>query len=329
MILTAFILLALAFGSRLYFVLRFGSSTTFLGAMGIGLVGLFSTGVVISEVNLDGLLGGYNVLHLLRNLAVTYAVWLIREGVMSAFGSEALRGRFIYRRRFLVLVTIAIVIPFLCQRFVPTTESFVPENVDQVPVLAYATIYMAALLFLAASVVKTCLAPQSSRAVRVSARGVAFGMTFMAVACVDEILFMQLQALNLGSEGLRGVLYGAFAPLLYGGVLLVSLSLALPLLIRIARAVDISNRIALVVLEVSSMTGIRPGTSTGVLQRAKNACTRPDPSGALYEHIIRESDRRVNSGYLPLPGVTQRTLTAAEDRFNKSFDLTLPKSAVL
>lgn len=325
MIFAAFILLALAFGSRLFFVIRFGSSTSFLAAMGIGLLGLFSTGVVVPEATLDGLLGGHNVLHLLRNLAVTYAVWLIREGVMKAFGDEAERAKFIYRRRFLAIITVLIVTPFLVQRFVPTTDRFVPENVDQLPVLIYATVYMAALGFLAASVVRTCLKPQASRAVRISARGVAIGMALMTMACIDEIAYMQLEALHAGPAVVRSVLYSAFSPLLYGGVLIVSLSLALPLLIRVIRALDLLNRFTLLVLECSPLMVNDVAQPDKLTRRVEKVWTHKDPSLAVYEHIIRESDRRVSGSDRALPLLTQRTLESAESRFDRSFDMTLKK----
>lgn len=188
---------------------------------------------------------------------------------------------------------------------------------------------MAALGFLAASVVKTCLAPQSSRAVRVSARGVAVGMAFMAVACIDEIVYMQLQALDAGPAGLRAVLYGAFSPLLYGGVLIVSLSLALPLLIRVVRTFDLVNRLTLLVLEVSPAT-INDSTKVqSSLQRMRAAWLHADPSSAVYEHIIRESDRRVTEEHRSLPALTARALAAAEDRFDRSFDMTVKEKEIL
>lgn len=329
MIEVAFWLLALAFLSRLYFVIRFGSSTAFLAAMGIGLVGLFSTGVLVSELVLDGFLGGHNVLHLLRNLAVTFAVWLIRDGVVHAFGDESDRAKFSYSRKLLVLVTVAIVIPFLFQRFVPTTEQYVPENIDQLPVLIYATVYMSALGFFAASVVKTCLAPQVSKAVRISARGVAIGMALMATACVDEIAYMHLEALKAGSPALRSILYSAFPPLLYGGVLIVSLSLALPLLVRVLRALDLVNRLTLLVLELSPAMANSSTKPSRALPRARAAWTHPDPSSAVYEHIIRESDRRVSDNRRSLPPVTVRALHAAEDRFDRSFDMTVKEKEIL
>ena len=176
----AFWILATVFAVRRTFVVRWGSSTAFVGAIGIGVLGLFLTGVVVPEETIDGALGGVNFLHLFRNLCVTAAVWLVREGIFAAYSPDGYRVRFSHRPAAAVLAALTISAPFLAQRFVPTTPNYVPENVQQVPVYLYAGVYMGILALLAVSVLRVCLRPQESLPVRVSSRVVAAGMALVS-----------------------------------------------------------------------------------------------------------------------------------------------------
>jgi hypothetical protein len=314
----AFWILAAVFAVRLFFVLRWSTSTAFLGATGVGVLGLFSTGVVMPAEVIDSVLGGINVLHLLRNLCVTGAVWLVREGIFSAYSlDDSYRTRFTHRPAFPAIVTAAIAIPFSLQDFVPTTSKFVPENVAQLPVFIYATVYMGILAFLALSVLRICLKPQDSRPVRVSARVVACGMGLLVFACLAEIIYMALIFFNAGSEGLATMLYSLFSPFFYSGVLLTSLGLGIPPVVKAWRRLQLPERVVLVFLTLALSRSYWQLDFPGWVRKIGKNLAAKDPSARLYEFVIRSSDRSVCGR--PTPWISGRVLTGVQARFDEGF----------
>ena len=331
MIAAAFWILATVFAFRLYFVARWGSSTAFVGAIGIGVLGLFLTGVVVPEETIDGALGGVNFLHLFRNLCVTAAIWLVREGIFAAYSpDESYRARFSHRPVAAVLAALTIGAPFLSQRFVPTTPSYVPENVQQVPVYLYAGLYMGILTLLAVSVLRICLRPQESLPVRVSSRVVAAGMALVALASVEEIAYMTARHFEMGTPSLHQVLYFLFSPLFYGGVLLTSLGLGIPPIVKAWRRIQLRDRVALVFL-TATMGRTYWGLSRAPwLVAIANSCFVKCPSVGLYEYVIRSSDQKVVLSGRSTPMLAGRVLDAAQARFDggvDSLELLLPVKA--
>lgn len=317
MITAAFWILTAVFVVRLYFVIRWGSSPAFLGAIGIGVLGLFLGGVIVPGAAIDAALGGVNVLHLIRNLSVTIAVWLIREGIFSAYCLDSnYRSRFSHRPTAIGLAALAITVPFLCQRFVPTAASFVPENVQQLPVFIYATVYMGILALLAISVVRTCLQPQLSLPVRVSSRVVAAGMGLVALASVEEIAYMTFMHIDVGGSSVQQVLYVLFSPLFYGGVLLTSLGLGIPPAVKAWRGLQLWDRAAL-----SFLTATLGRTYWGLsyvawLASIVSCFFAKCPSSRLYEYVIRISDHKVALSGRSTPKLAGRVLDAVQARFD-------------
>ena len=331
MIAAAFWILATVFAFRLYFVARWGSSTAFVGAIGIGVLGLFLTGVVVPEETIDGALGGVNFLHLFRNLCVTAAVWLVREGIFAAYSpDESYRARFSHRPLAAALAALAVSAPFLSQRFVPTTPSYVPENIQQVPVYLYAGLYMGILALLAVSVLRICLRPQESLPVRVSSRVVAAGMALVALASIEEIAYMTARHFEMGTPSLHQVLYILFSPLFYGGVLLTSLGLGIPPIVKAWRRIQLRDRVALVFL-TATMGRTYWGLSRAPwLAAIANSCFVKCPSVGLYEYVIRSSDQKVVLSGRSTPMLAGRVLDAAQARFDggvDSLELLLPVKA--
>ncbi|MET3810905.1 hypothetical protein [Arthrobacter sp. UYEF3] len=313
----AFWILATVFAFRLYFVARWGSSTAFLGAIGIGVLGLFSTGVVVPEATLDAALGGVNFLHLVRNLCVTSAVWLIREGIFAAYSpDESFRSRFSHRPVAAGLGAVAITVPFLCQRFVPTSLSFVPENVEQLPVFIYAGVYMSILALLAVSVLRICLRPQESLPVRVSSRVVASGMALVAIASAEEIAYMTAMHIGAGNSSLHQVLYVLFSPLFYGGVLLTSLGLGVPPLVRVCRRLQLWDRAALVFLTVTLGRAYWGFSRSAWIAGIASSFFAKYPSIRLYEYVIRSSDHKIALSGQSTPLLAGRVLDAVQARFD-------------
>ncbi|MGO4490488.1 hypothetical protein AB4Y86_00140 [Arthrobacter sp. 2YAF22_2] len=317
MITAAFWILATVFAVRLFFVARSGSSTAFIGAIGIGVLGLFFSSVVIPEVTIDAALGGVNFLHLVRNLCVTSAVWLVREGIFAAYSpNESYRSRFSHRPLAAAIAAIAITVPFLSQRFVPTTLSYVPENVGQLPVFIYASAYMGILALLAVSVLRICLQPQESLPVRVSSRVVASGMALVALASVEEIAYMSMMHIHVGSSSLHQVLFVLFSPLFYGGVLLTSLGLGIPPIVKASRRLQLWDRTALVFLTATlgrSYWGLSRASWLAAIARSFYA---RGPSARLYEYVIRSSDHKVVLSGRSTPLLAGRVLNAVQARFD-------------
>jgi hypothetical protein len=317
MIATAFWILATVFAFRLYFVARWGSSTAFVGAIGIGVLGLFFTGVVVPEEAIDGALGGVNFLHLVRNLCVTSAVWLVREGIFAAYSpDESYRSRFSHRPLAAGIGAAAITVPFLCQRFVPTTAKFVPENVGHLPVFIYASVYMSILALLAVSVLRICLRPQESLPVRLSSRVVAFGMSLIALASVEEIAYMTAMHTDVGGSSLQQVLYILFNPLFYGGVLLTSLGLGIPPVVKAWRRLQLWDRAALVFLTATLGRAYWGFSRAAWLGAIVSSFYARHPSVRLYEYVIRSSDHKVALSGRSTPMLAGRVLGAVQARFD-------------
>lgn len=317
MIAAAFWILVAVLVFRLYFIARWGASSSFLGAIGIGVLGLFSTGVVVPEAILDTALGSVNVLHLVRNLCVTAAVWLIREGIFAAYSrDESYRSRFSHRPLAAVLGATAITAPFLCQQFVPTSPSFVPENVHQLPVFVYAGTYMGILASLAVSVLRICVRPQESLPVRVSSRVVAAGMALVAIASVEEIAYMSAMHIDVGSSPLRQVLYALFSPLFYGGVLLTSLGLGIPPIVKAWRRLQLWDRAALVFLTATLGKDYWGLSHSAWIAGVISSVWMKHPSAGLYEYVIRSSDHKVALSGRSAPQFSGRVLDAVQARFD-------------
>jgi hypothetical protein len=317
MIAAAFWILITVFAVRLYFVARWRSSTAFVGATGIGVLGLFATGVVVPEATIDAALGGINFLHLIRNLCVTSAVWLVREGIFAAYSpDESYRSRFSHRPVAAGLGAVAITVPFLLQHFVPTSSEFVRENVQQLPVFIYAGVYMGILALLAVSVLRICLRPQESLPVRVSSRVVAAGMGLVALASVEEVTYMSLMHLDVGGSALQGTLYVLFAPLFYSGVLLTSLGLGIPPAIKAWRRLQLWDRAALAFLTAALGRTYWNMSFVAWLVSIASSFFAKCPSLRLYEYVIRSSDHKVALCGRSTPLLAGRVLDAVQARFD-------------
>lgn len=320
MIQAAFWLLAVVFAARLYLVARHNASTAFLGATGVGVVGLFCTGQIIPESTLDALIGGTNWLHLVRNLLVTVAVWLVREGVFSALSTEReARQRVTRRPSFLGALLLAIAIPFTFQSFVPTTDAFIPETVQQPAVYVYATVYMAILGGLGLSILRVSIGPRDSRTVRASATVVGIGMGLMVLGCIDEIIYMSLRF--LGFQGsLTDVTYLLFTPFFYSGILLTSLGLGIPPIVRLWRRLALVDRLWILVLHCK-FPAVR---STGKAPEAHWSFAADvlgsRPAERLYTLVIAIGDLRAAGRQAAYSPPAERALVLAQRRLTNTFE---------
>jgi hypothetical protein len=332
MITAAFWVLTTVFVVRLCLVARGGSSTAFLGAIGIGVLGLFLTGVVVAESTIDAALGGVNFVHLIRNLCVTLAVWLIREGIFAAYSpDDSYRSRFSHRPTTFLLAAAAITIPFMLQRFVPSVSKFVPATVQQPPIFIYASIYMGILALLAVSTLRVCIQPQESLPVRVSSGVVATGMGLVALASVEEIAYMILMHFKLGSAGLHEFFYALFGPLFYGGVLVTSMGLFIPPMVQAWRRTQLGDRVALAFLATTvGKTYWGLSLMAWMATIMKDFCAKC-PSARLYQYVIASSDHKYAHAARPTPKLVDRVLDLVQARFDGgvgSLESVLPVRAV-
>ncbi|MCT9626014.1 hypothetical protein HWD94_12900 [Pseudarthrobacter equi] len=320
MIQAAFWLLAVVFAARLYLVARHNASSAFLGATGVGVVGLFCTGQIVPESTLDALIGGTNWLHLVRNLLVTAAVWLVREGVFSALSTEPEARRRVARRPlFLAALLLAITIPFTLQSFVPTTDAFIPETVQQPAVYVYATVYMAVLGGLGLSVLRVSIGPRDSRTVRASATVVGIGMGLMVLGCVDEIIYMSLRF--LGFQGsITDVTYMLFTPLFYSGILLTSLGLGIPPMVRLWRRLALVDRFWILVLHCR-FPAVRSTAQASKTRLSVAAdVLGPRPAERLYTLVIAIGDLRAAGRQAAYSPPAERALVLAQRRLTNTFE---------
>jgi hypothetical protein len=204
----------------------------------------------------------------------------------------------------------------LSQQFVPTTLSYVPENVGQTPVFIYASVYMGILASLAVSVLQICLRPQESMPVRVSSWVVASGMALVTLASVEEIAYMIALHMDVGSASLHQILYVLFNPLFYGGVLLTSLGLGIPPLVKAWRQLQFKDRAALVFLTVTAGRGYWGLSWTAWLASIVSSFYTTYPSARLYEYAIRSSDHKVAHSDRSIPPLAGRVLDAVQARFD-------------
>ena len=320
MIQAAFWLLTVVFAARLYLVARHNASTAFLAATGVGVVGLFCTGQVVPESTLDALIGGTNWLHLVRNLLVTAAVWLVREGVFSALSADAeTKHRVTHRPLFLAALLLAIAIPFTFQSFVPTTDSFIPETVHQPAVYVYATVYMAILGCLGLSLLRVSIGPRDSRTVRASATVVGVGMGLMVTGCIDEIIYMSLRFANIQGS-LADVTYLLFTPLFYSGILLTSLGLGIPPMVRLWRRLAPVERFWILVLHCKFPAIRQTGKAPGARLSVAADVLGPRPSELLYTLVIAIGDLRASGRQVAYSPPAEKALVLAQRRLTKTFE---------
>lgn len=310
----AFWILSLVFVSRLYLVTRRGAATSFLGATGVGVVGLFCTGLIAPEATLDAWIGGVNWLHLVRNLLVTTAVWLVREGVFTALSKDhTFKARPTHRPLFLALLLLIIVIPFTQQTFIPTTATFVPDTISQAAIYSYASAYMAILGLLSLSVLRVSIGHRQSRTVRTSATVVGLGMGLLVLGCVDEIIYMTLRFVGRVGPA-ADVMYALFSPLFYSGIVLTSLGLGVPPTVRLWRRLQLLDRVLVLVLYIQFGAVKKTPAGHSGAWRILSDLIGKRPWDHLYAMVIAIGDLRANGRYRELNRSREKTLAAAQQR---------------
>lgn len=206
----------------------------------VATLAFLALGTVVPSATLDSWLGGTNWIHLVRNLLAVAAIWLLRDAVMIL--QESYDGRRYQRPKrqspwVLGLLLIMIVLPFLFIDRGPTTDSsFMTDTLSQLPAVVYGSVYMLSMAWIGADM-----------ALALRGRWASFFALFITggwaivLASVDEIVYLVLGHLALGPGWLIELTRLAFYPLLYMGVALVAIGLAVRPLGRRVEAARISH----------------------------------------------------------------------------------------
>ena len=194
--------------------------------------------------------------------------------------------------------------------------SYVPENVQQLPVFIYASVYMGILALLAVSVLRICLRPQESLPVRVSSRVVASGMALVALASVEEIAYMTTMHFDVGGSSLRQVCTSCSIRCSSAGFCSPHLGLGIPPLVKAWRRLQLWDRAALVFLTATLGRAYWGLSGAAWLAAIVGSFYMKYPSVRLYEYVIRSSDHKVALSGRSTPMLAGRVLGAVQARFD-------------
>jgi hypothetical protein len=183
-----------------------------------GCAAFATVGVVIPLSLLDGWVGGTNVVNLLRASFATTAFWFLMQA------SRTLDGSKFDRRSLWELPTmlVAFVIPFmLIPDRGPSSESFIKLHADKVELWAYASIYMACVVFIMWRLLSGIRgrAPWPYVLIRV-------GSWAIAAASLLEIAYLTMRWLQVEPRAFVNLVGQGFALPFYGGVVLAAIGLA-------------------------------------------------------------------------------------------------------
>jgi hypothetical protein len=120
----------------------------------------------------------------------------------------------------------------------------------------------------------------------------------------------------VGGSALQGTLYVLFAPLFYSGVLLTSLGLGIPPVVRVWRRLQLWDRAALVFLTATLGRAYWGLSRAAWLAAIVTSFYAKHPSIRLYEYVIRSSDHKVALSGRPTPLLAGRVLDAVQARFD-------------
>jgi len=181
----------------------------------LGAVGLLCRGSLVSADWLDALLGHRNWLNLVQNLSATSALWLGACALLGLVSGRRPRSHL----SALVCVLVAISLPFAFIDKGHRTDGrmFIADTIGQPATVVYVVVYTACIGALAVALL-LAVRQRSSR-YYVPFR---LGAAALIAAAVDEISYAIATHGGYGETGARAVLYGAFTPLFYPGLMLLT-----------------------------------------------------------------------------------------------------------
>lgn len=182
-----------------------------------GIVALSTYGWPIPFLTYDALLGGSNVITLVRDLAATSAFWFFREALGRRAGGEGRIGS----RWGLAFMFGSYIVPFLLIRDRgETSKDFIIDRLDQTAVWLYGSAYMATLVWLSVSSIINA---------RRNWRGVQLvfitGFAVTTVGCLIEIAFLTASHFGYGGDAFRYSAWNAAEIPFFLGLLIIMLGI--------------------------------------------------------------------------------------------------------
>lgn len=294
--------LALLFAARAPIAVRRPDARPAWIATGVGILGLFSIGVVLPMPVADSWLGGANVLFLCRTLLPVLAFWFLRDAVALQASRRDRRGK-VYG---IVGMMVAQAVVFLwIPRARPTDIRFVDHHMGTLPGLVWAGVYVGEMLWIAVNVV--IMLWSQGRSVFgvfiIGASAVVVGGGALLLHCA--LIFFGVVAPV--SNDLPWVLFNVFfypgITLIVGGFVAVTL-----------RDTVSAGRWRLRAARLHGIVEERRGT--GAVRRFRSelhALTAPTPLATTYEAAIELRNIENETGQT-LPARERQTLRRTEQR---------------
>jgi len=193
-----------------------------------GLAAIFMVGVAVPLPVVDGWLGASNVANLVQNLLAVVAFWFVMEAARTLDGTRFNPRSLWELSAMLLLFTIPF---FLMADRGATSDDFIKETADQVGLWAYASIYMACVVFIMTRMLIGIRGrkPRPYLLIRVGAWAIL-------IASLIEIAYLTLRVARQGRTPAVELIGSLFTIPFYGGVVLVCAGIAVFAIARAGRA---------------------------------------------------------------------------------------------
>lgn len=212
----SFIVLAAAFCLRIPRAIRHTEVRLTWAATGVGALALLTLGTLVPQAVLDGPLGGHNLLKLVQTSLALVAIWLDAQAAIALSPT----GHRMTTMSLAVIVALPAVPFLLIHRTEPTNQHFLDQNIRQFPAWLYATLYLAALVYVAT---RLLIAFRHHRGI--GARLIKPGALAMITASVVETVNFTIELLGPRHSRAAPVLSTGFNLLFYLGICAMSMGI--------------------------------------------------------------------------------------------------------
>jgi hypothetical protein len=139
------------------------------------------------------------------------------------------------------------------------------------------------------------------------------------LGCVDEIIYMSLRFLGLQGSP-TDVTYLLFTPLFYSGILLTSLGLGIPPMVRLWRRMALVDRFWILVLHCKFPAVRSTGQASEARMSVVSDVLGPRPAERLYTLVIAIGDLRAAGRQAAYSPPAERALVLAQRRLTNTFE---------
>ncbi|TIH33799.1 hypothetical protein [Subtercola vilae] len=233
--LIVFLILAVLFVTRASSAYRVPHARTSWLASGIGALAILTLGPVIPVEELDGFLGGTNLIYLVQCILATLAFSLFARAALITDTHLLLPAR-----TWPVLLWCAVFcVPFFfIKRREPTADLFIRVHIDQLASVLCASLYMLGI----AAISTRLLLGTRNKSDRVYWL-FRLGATLAIAGIATQIAALILDHFKIGPYALADFFYDWFNPLFYGGVITIGLGMGVFAISRWGRTRRLKKRI--------------------------------------------------------------------------------------